>query len=570
MIHADRRIALKPADSLVEIVFEHVVSGSGAEKWKRVNEIWSSGCINIVVENADSVNSADSVDSVDSSAVKKFDDDRIKLALDLLKTLPFKASNDHLSSKLAKELDSPLLIGVNGISPHWLQSAQAYPFLYPLQLRVNLMKSVCLGRLRALWILQQRTSSGNLIDLNSLITVPRRKFKIHRDRFLECFKNVFRRENCGDLRLFDFEYVDELGTGHGPTMEFYALASNAVIENSYMTKEGLFPAWQTELDQDWYRGIGALVARAWFDDRIIDIPMHKLFLESMLSDECVKLEFDDLKMIDSELYKSLKSDEELINSGVSFLVPGTEICLLTEDRVISSIEDTEQFKGLLMARINSILIKSRDSFLQGFNSSFPVKFQECVRFFTPAELSLLFTQSLASSTDWTVPLILSALIPDHGYTPASPQIRWLAELIAEKGSTGVYQDKMELVRFLTGAVYLPVGGWKALRPPLTIVCKSDDTSVSSSVSNVSVSNVSVSDSTTTTSSSVSATTTQPTADLITPSPTLSSSSDTHDSYLPSVMTCANYLKLPRYSSKAVMKERLEYAIREGSGSFHLS
>lgn len=43
-----------------------------------------------------------------------------------------------------------------------------------------------------------------------------------------------------------------------------------------------------------------------------------------------------------------------------------------------------------------------------------------------------------------------------------------------------------------------------------------------------------------------------------------------DSFLPSVMTCVNYLKLPDYSSKDVMKERLDIAIREGKHSFHLS
>jgi E3 ubiquitin-protein ligase TRIP12 len=45
---------------------------------------------------------------------------------------------------------------------------------------------------------------------------------------------------------------------------------------------------------------------------------------------------------------------------------------------------------------------------------------------------------------------------------------------------------------------------------------------------------------------------------------------TADDYLPSVMTCVNYLKLPEYSSKAVMKEKLNIAIQEGVGSFHLS
>lgn len=43
-----------------------------------------------------------------------------------------------------------------------------------------------------------------------------------------------------------------------------------------------------------------------------------------------------------------------------------------------------------------------------------------------------------------------------------------------------------------------------------------------------------------------------------------------DDYLPSVMTCVNYLKLPNYSSFEVMEERLNKAMTEGQGAFHLS
>jgi len=40
-------------------------------------------------------------------------------------------------------------------------------------------------------------------------------------------------------------------------------------------------------------------------------------------------------------------------------------------------------------------------------------------------------------------------------------------------------------------------------------------------------------------------------------------------FLPSVMTCFNYLKLPDYSTKEVLKEKLLLAINEGA-EFHLS
>lgn len=36
------------------------------------------------------------------------------------------------------------------------------------------------------------------------------------------------------------------------------------------------------------------------------------------------------------------------------------------------------------------------------------------------------------------------------------------------------------------------------------------------------------------------------------------------------MTCVNYLKMPDYSDVVVMKKKLETAIMEGQGAFHLS
>ena len=45
---------------------------------------------------------------------------------------------------------------------------------------------------------------------------------------------------------------------------------------------------------------------------------------------------------------------------------------------------------------------------------------------------------------------------------------------------------------------------------------------------------------------------------------------TSDDFLISVMTCANYVKLPEYSSIDVLRKRLFTAIEEGQGAFHLS
>ncbi|KAG6744075.1 hypothetical protein POTOM_052784 [Populus tomentosa] len=83
-----------------------------------------------------------------------------------------------------------------------------------------------------------------------------------------------------------------------------------------------------------------------------------------------------------------------------------------------------------------------------------------------------------------------------------------------------YEQRRSFLQFVPGAPRLPTGGLASLNPKLTIVRKH--------------------------------------------------CSNCEDVDLPSVMTCANHLKLPPYSSKDKMKEKLLYAITEGQGSFHLS
>jgi E3 ubiquitin-protein ligase TRIP12 len=107
---------------------------------------------------------------------------------------------------------------------------------------------------------------------------------------------------------------------------------------------------------------------------------------------------------------------------------------------------------------------------------------------------------------------------DHGYANDSPTIRRLIEVMSQFKPT----EQREFLKFITGSPRLPVGGLKALNPKLTVVRKTPEFG------------------------------------------------NTADAYLPSAMTCANYLKLPDYSSKDVMIQKLKLAMTEGQGSFHLS
>jgi E3 ubiquitin-protein ligase TRIP12 len=87
------------------------------------------------------------------------------------------------------------------------------------------------------------------------------------------------------------------------------------------------------------------------------------------------------------------------------------------------------------------------------------------------------------------------------------------------------------LKFATGSVRLPIGGFKMLNPKLTIVKREllSTYGMNSKYNEIS-----------------------------------------QNYYLPSVMTCQNYLKIPEYTSYEMLTEKMNLAINEGGSEFHFS
>lgn len=158
-----------------------------------------------------------------------------------------------------------------------------------------------------------------------------------------------------------------------------------------------------------------------------------------------------------------------------------------------------------------------ESFRDGFNSIFLIKH---LKSFYPDELHQVFCGS--GSTDfWDLKVLLESTRCDHGYNLNSRAVKWLFELMVNFD----LDEQRAFLQFVTGSPRLPVGGFRMLHPPLTIVRKTAENT---------------------------------------------SETNQTDQALPSVMTCVNYLKLPDYSSKEIMKVKLTTAIRDGQYAFLLS
>lgn len=137
--------------------------------------------------------------------------------------------------------------------------------------------------------------------------------------------------------------------------------------------------------------------------------------------------------------------------------------------------------------------------------------------------------------------LMDSIKADHGYNLDSRSVRNLLQTMSELSLA----QRRDFLQFVTGSPKLPIGGklpfftlyllrawlvshfnfksgFKALTPMFTVVCKPSEPPYTS------------------------------------------------DDYLPSVMTCVNYLKMPDYSTMEILREKLSIAIKEGQGAFHLS
>ncbi|KAL1920442.1 uncharacterized protein VTP21DRAFT_819 [Calcarisporiella thermophila] len=484
--------------------------------------------------------------------------------------------NGKLAAKLNRQLEEPLIVA-SACLPAWcFDLVRGYPFLFPFETRYIFLQSTSFGYSRSMarWQqLHQQNHANDVLSLHAsrhddshvfLGRVQRQKVRISRHKMLESAIRVL--ELYGRLSAaLEVEYFEEVGTGLGPTLEFYAVVSREFCrkavkmwrddgrdpKSSYVHSErGLFPrplpASPSGGEGDGrdeaskiiklFFALGQFVARSLLDSRIIDIPFHPLFLQMVLGEE-VKRSIGLLRSVDQTLGRSLeevkffvdekkrilrradlKTEEkqemlsELRLSGLSleefclnFTAPGypeIELKVVTPGgtNIDVGMDNIEEYISLVVDyTIGTGVANQIAAFRKGFDTVFPVR---DLRIFTAEELAALFGRA---PEDWSKETIQDAIKADHGYTLSSRPVQHLVELMTEFD----IKERREFLQFITGSPKLPIGGFKSLNPPFTIVRRPHE-------------------------------------------PPL-----TANDYLPSVMTCVNYLKLPEYSSKQVMRERLQ-------------
>ncbi|XP_040838793.1 E3 ubiquitin-protein ligase TRIP12 isoform X9 [Ochotona curzoniae] len=488
--------------------------------------------------------------------------------------------NSKLTAKANRQLQDPLVI-MTGNIPTWLtELGKTCPFFFPFDTRQMLFYVTAFDRDRAMQRLLDTNPEINQSDSQDSRVAPRldrKKRTVNREELLKQAESVM--QDLGSSRaMLEIQYENEVGTGLGPTLEFYALVSQELqradlglwrgeevtLSNPKGSQEGtkyiqnlqgLFalpfgrtakPAHIAKVKMK-FRFLGKLMAKAIMDFRLVDLPLGLPFYKWMLRQE-TSLTSHDLFDIDPVVARSVYHLEDIVRQkkrleqdksqtkeslqyaletltmngcsvedlGLDFTLPGFPNIELKKGGkdIPVTIHNLEEYLRLVIFwALNEGVSRQFDSFRDGFESVFPLSH---LQYFYPEELDQLLCGSKADT--WDAKTLMECCRPDHGYTHDSRAVKFLFEILSSFDN----EQQRLFLQFVTGSPRLPVGGFRSLNPPLTIVRKTFE------------------------------------------------STENPDDFLPSVMTCVNYLKLPDYSSIEIMRDKLLIAAREGQQSFHLS
>jgi E3 ubiquitin-protein ligase TRIP12 len=133
--------------------------------------------------------------------------------------------------------------------------------------------------------------------------------------------------------------------------------------------------------------------------------------------------------------------------------------------------------------------------------------------FTSREIVVLLNGVVVKP--FTIEELTQNIRPLQDYQFESPQIQWLFEELLAFDEN----QRIQFIQFVTGSMALPIGGLAELSPKLSVARRLGNDA---------------------------------------------------DQVLPSVATCTGYVKLPEYSSRDVLREKLLLAISEGRQGFLLA
>ncbi|XP_073999026.1 ubiquitin-protein ligase E3C [Rhodnius prolixus] len=326
------------------------------------------------------------------------------------------------------------------------------------------------------------------------------------------FTNALNMEEAGidGGGIFREFITDLLKTAFDPNRGFFILTKdNKLYPNPNVAT--VYPNFTSH-----YFFIGRMLAKAIFENIIVDIPLAEFFLSKII--DTASLYPSMLYTLDKDLFKNISyirtSIDDYSTLGLDFTTTTSSFGSSTvvelkkngADIPVNKDNVIEYLHLISKQKLHSDISKQTRAFTKGLGNVLPL---HMVRMFTPREIQLIISGDHS-------PIDLSDLQKNVIYTGGFSSSHETIKMFWNVLDSFTDLERRQMLKFVTSCTRPPLRGFKDLHPPFCIQL-----------------------------------------------------AEGMDNRLPTASTCMNILKLPIYTDEATMKEKLLYAIQSGAG-FELS
>lgn len=427
---------------------------------------------------------------------------------------------------------------------------QYIPHVIPHKNRVLLFRNIVTKEKETLGLIETSSASPHVTHIT-----------IRRSRMLEDGYDQLRRLPANSIKgVIRVKFVNDLGVDEagidqdGVFKEFLEEIIKKVFNpalNLFKTTSGnerLYPSPTSYIHENHlqlFEFVGKMLGKAVYEGIVVDVPFASFFLSQVLGHHHSTFysSIDELPSLDSEFYKNLTSikrydgdvgdlgltlsyDEDVMGQLVCHeLIPGGKTMPVTNENKISYIHLMAHF------RMHTQIKDQTVAFIRGFRS---IINPEWLHMFSTPEV-----QRLISGDNAEIDLddLKKHTVYYGGFHSSHRVIIWLWDILSSDFNA---DERAMFLKFVTSCSRPPLLGFAYLKPPFSIRCVevSDDQDTGDTLGSVLRGFFTI-------------------------------RKKEPGGRLPTSSTCFNLLKLPNYSKKSILRDKLRYAISMNTG-FELS
>lgn len=427
---------------------------------------------------------------------------------------------------------------------------QYIPHVIPHKNRVLLFRNIVTKEKESLGLVETSSASPHVTHIT-----------IRRSRMLEDGYDQLRRLPVNSIKgVIRVKFVNDLGVDEagidqdGVFKEFLEEIIKKVFNpalNLFKTTSGnerLYPSPTSYIHENHlqlFEFVGKMLGKAVYEGIVVDVPFASFFLSQVLGHHHSTFysSIDELPSLDSEFYKNLTSikrydgdvgdlgltlsyDEDVMGQLVCHeLIPGGKTMPVTNENKISYIHLMAHFRMHTQIKDQTI------AFIRGFRS---IINPEWLHMFSTPEV-----QRLISGDNAEIDLddLKKHTVYYGGFHSSHRVIIWLWDILSSDFNA---EERAMFLKFVTSCSRPPLLGFAYLKPPFSIRCVevSDDQDTGDTLGSVLRGFFTI-------------------------------RKKEPGGRLPTSSTCFNLLKLPNYSKKSILRDKLRYAISMNTG-FELS